>query len=519
MSLITHISRGQRLRGVSTVARTIDDHVFNLVAIDDAITEGDNAEWAILRSAYTALTGGDSITLVVADTGTSAAADFTNTLDTDVANAISGLTGVAYNSGTNTLTFTAGAPVDVIISRPTERDSSIENTGGVDETAILTISSASSGTIVAPTATITISDYDDSPNAFSFEDITNALLSTVYTPVAAYTVSGLADGVSAAITIVGGTYSKNGAAQTADAGTVVNGDTVLPQATSSAIASTETDVVVTIGGVLMPWRITTAESVITTDIEDHVFTLTISPTFYDEGDTPNWQIVRTGYTLQDADSITVVFGQSAGDADIDIDFENTFNVDMAAAVAAVSGVTWTSATRTLTFTAGAPTTLNIPRTIQGDTADGGADLTETVTMQLSSASHGTITDPAAVTIAIMDNPAVLLRDGSTFLGTTINENTVAGTNLFTLTVTGGNGPYTLSFIDDGGGAFAFTGDNGNIVETNTAFDHSVRPSYALIVEANNGSGHSFDSVVTVNIGTDNVQVVWRYAGLVGLRAA
>lgn len=87
---------------------------------------------------------------------------------------------------------------------------------------------------------------DNTPNQFTFDDISNADLSTNYesNPI---TVTGLIG--SAAISVVGGTYGMNGGAQTATPGTVVDGDVVVAGGTSPETNSAQTDVTVIIGTV------------------------------------------------------------------------------------------------------------------------------------------------------------------------------------------------------------------------------------------------------------------------------
>jgi hypothetical protein len=98
-------------------------------------------------------------------------------------------------------------------------------------------------------------DTDTEPDAFSFTDVTGAVLSTVYTS-AAITVGGI--DAAAAITVTGGTYDINASgAFTSDAGTVENGDTVRARGTSSGSYETAVNVAVTIGGVSDTFTITT----------------------------------------------------------------------------------------------------------------------------------------------------------------------------------------------------------------------------------------------------------------------
>lgn len=102
----------------------------------------------------------------------------------------------------------------------------------------------------------TQSTADTIPNAFSFNDATNAPLSTVTTsdPV---TIGGL--DAASAISVTGGSYSINGGSfETAD-GTVVDGDVVRARGTSSGSNSTAVNVVVTIGTVADTFTVTTQE--------------------------------------------------------------------------------------------------------------------------------------------------------------------------------------------------------------------------------------------------------------------
>lgn len=100
---------------------------------------------------------------------------------------------------------------------------------------------------------------DTTPDAFTFTDITSAFGDTVYTSNT-ITVTGI--NAAAAITITGGTYSINGGAYTASAGTVVVNDTVAVRVTSSALGSTAVNAVLTIGGVSDTYTVTTAAAVV-----------------------------------------------------------------------------------------------------------------------------------------------------------------------------------------------------------------------------------------------------------------
>jgi hypothetical protein len=113
---------------------------------------------------------------------------------------------------------------------------------------------------VSDTYTVTTLAEDTTPTAFTFTDVIDASLSTQYTSNT-ITVAGINS--TADITITGGTYSKNGEAYTANAGTVAADDTVTVRVTSSASYSTAVAAVLTIGGVSDTYTVTTAQSDIT----------------------------------------------------------------------------------------------------------------------------------------------------------------------------------------------------------------------------------------------------------------
>jgi len=95
---------------------------------------------------------------------------------------------------------------------------------------------------------------DTTPDPFSFTPQTGVALSTAATSNS-ITVSGI--NAAAPISIVGGSYSINGGAYTAAAGSVNNGNTVTLQQTSSASYSALTTATLTIGGVVGAFNVTT----------------------------------------------------------------------------------------------------------------------------------------------------------------------------------------------------------------------------------------------------------------------
>lgn len=107
---------------------------------------------------------------------------------------------------------------------------------------------------VSDTFTTTTLAADTTPNAFTFTDQTNVPLSDVRT---SNSITVLGINTSTAISVTGGTYSINGGAYTASAGTVVLNDTVTARHTSSASYSTAVNTAVTIGGVADTFTSTT----------------------------------------------------------------------------------------------------------------------------------------------------------------------------------------------------------------------------------------------------------------------
>jgi len=98
---------------------------------------------------------------------------------------------------------------------------------------------------------------DTAPNQFTFTDQTGVAPSTLATSNS-ITVGGI--NYATAISVTGGSYSKNGGAFTTASGTVNNGDTVRVQQTSSASYNTVTNTVLTIGGVKDTFSVTTMVS-------------------------------------------------------------------------------------------------------------------------------------------------------------------------------------------------------------------------------------------------------------------
>lgn len=104
----------------------------------------------------------------------------------------------------------------------------------------------------------TFTAWDTTPAAFSFTDITDATLNTLYTSNA-ITVSGI--NYPTSISITGGEYEKNTSGTWVNtSGTVALNDTVRVRQTSSSNNSTTTNTILTIGGVSDTYSVTTVAS-------------------------------------------------------------------------------------------------------------------------------------------------------------------------------------------------------------------------------------------------------------------
>jgi hypothetical protein len=142
-------------------------------------------------------------------------------------------------------------------------------TASATNTAVLTI-----GGVTGNFAVTTAAAADTTPDAFTFTAVTNSQLSTVNTSNT-ITVAGI--NAASAITITGGTYSKNGGAYVSSAGTVSLGDTVTVRVTSSAALNTPVSATVTIGGVTGTYTVTTIASVSTPDVFTFVPATRVQP--------------------------------------------------------------------------------------------------------------------------------------------------------------------------------------------------------------------------------------------------
>jgi hypothetical protein len=115
---------------------------------------------------------------------------------------------------------------------------------------------------IESTFTATTLAQDITPDAFAFTAQTDVALSDLLQSTT-ITISGIND--ATAITVANGEYAIGVGAYTSEAGMVVNGDTVKVQQTSSAEFSTASSVVLTVGGVVGTYTVTTLAQDITPD--------------------------------------------------------------------------------------------------------------------------------------------------------------------------------------------------------------------------------------------------------------
>lgn len=113
-----------------------------------------------------------------------------------------------------------------------------------------------SGSIISMYELYGASGLDTTPDQFTFNDVTGASLSTTNTSNT-ITISGMSSGASTAVSISGGSYSKNLGSYTTSAGTAQNGDTFSVQITSSGSYSTTVNSTLTVGGVSDTYSVTT----------------------------------------------------------------------------------------------------------------------------------------------------------------------------------------------------------------------------------------------------------------------
>ena len=113
---------------------------------------------------------------------------------------------------------------------------------------------------------------DTTPTAFDFTNQTGVTRSSTRTSANTVTIAGMDSGVSTAVTISGGTYSKNGGSYTSASTTASNGTTFKVRHTSSSSYSTNTTTTLTVGGVSGSF-VSTTEAAPSADTTPNAFNL------------------------------------------------------------------------------------------------------------------------------------------------------------------------------------------------------------------------------------------------------
>ncbi|MCF6194989.1 MAG: DUF5011 domain-containing protein, partial [Kangiellaceae bacterium] len=116
------------------------------------------------------------------------------------------------------------------------------------------ISDAAGNAAATQTRTVDVIATDTMPDAFSFIDQINVALNTLITSNS-ITISGI--DAATPISISSGEYSIDSGSFTSTDGTVLNGQSIVVQGTSSPNSNTITDMVITIGGVSDTFSVTT----------------------------------------------------------------------------------------------------------------------------------------------------------------------------------------------------------------------------------------------------------------------
>tara|TARA_R110000822_G_scaffold298893_1_gene421767 strand:- start:754 stop:5898 length:5145 start_codon:yes stop_codon:yes gene_type:complete len=297
-------------------------------------------------------------------------------------------------------------------------------------------------------------EADFIPNNFSFTDVTNVALSATQTS-SLITVAGI--GTSVAVSVSGGSYSKNGAGYVTGNGTAVDGDTFRVRHTSSGAFSTAVSTSLTIGGVSDTYSSTTLAS----DTTPSAFTFT---------DVTNVALSAT----QTSNAITV-----AG-------LNTSTSVSISGGTYSKNGGAYTSANTTA---------VNGNTFAVRHTSSGSFSTATSCTLNI-----GGVTDVyTATTLAADTTPsAFTFTDVSTVaLSTTQTSNaiTVAGLNTSTsVSISGG------TYSKNGG---AYTSANTTAVNGNTfAVRHTSSASVSTAVNTTLNIGGVTDIYTSTTLGAD-----------------
>ena len=165
--------------------------------------------------------------------------------------------------------FTNNADIDLTASAPT-----VVRTIATGGTTLDAISGRNQGESVTDDFFLErqAASSDTTPTAFDFTNQTGVTRSSTRTSANTVTIAGMDSGVSTAVTISGGTYSKNGGSYTSASTTASNGTTFKVRHTSSSSYSTNTTTTLTVGGVAGSF-VSTTEAAPSADTTPNAFNL------------------------------------------------------------------------------------------------------------------------------------------------------------------------------------------------------------------------------------------------------
>jgi LmbE family N-acetylglucosaminyl deacetylase len=326
-------------------------------------------------------------------------------------------------------------------------------------TATLTIGGVSAG------FEVTTGAQDTTPNAFTFTARTGIVPGTLVVSNAV-TVSGINS--PAPISVVGGEYSINGAAFTAAAGTVANGQAVTVRQTASATSNTTTVATLTIGGVSAGFSVTTG------DITPNAFTFTAQTNVAVNTVVISNSITVGGVTLPAP--ISVVGGEySIGTAAFTAAAGTVTNGQTVRVRVTSSASSNTTTTATLTI-GGVSASFNVTTLTMDTTPNAFAFTAQTgvtpgTVVTSNSITVGGITAPAPISVTggeySIGAGAFTATAGTVTNGQTVRVRQTASTSFSTtttatLTIGGVSGAFNVTTVamDTTPNAFAFTAQTG-----------------------------------------------------------
>ena len=385
--------------------------------------------------------------------------------------------GTDYTAVTGTLTITAGATSGEI-----EVPVILDSTDEVDETATLTLSSATSATIDGDTTTadFVINDDDTPVVTVANSTVTESAGSATFTvtldqaaandvTVVYQTANGSSNGASSAsdYTATTGTLTITAGATTGEIAIPITDD-VSDESTETATITLNSAVSATIDG-----ESTTADLVIT---DDDDYNLTIADTTVAEADgTATFTVTMSTTSTED---VTVVYTTSTG----------TTN-------GAVDGTDYTGTTGTLTISAGESSgtiTVDVATDILDET-------TETATLTLSDVTNATISDSSADLVLTDSNPylsftnqTVAEGDGAATFTITLSESVSTDTTVeYALSTGASNGAQSgTDFTATSGTATITAGETTATITvpiTDDSTDEVTETATLTLSNASNGS--------------------------------